>query len=55
MLNPAIIILRLSLIKQLFQIGCEQSKQSESIAGFSLLSFHDNIEMFLKLYHNKQG
>jgi len=49
MLNQDIIIQRLSHIKQLYQIGCEQSKQVESIAVFSLLSFHDSIEMFLKL------
>jgi len=49
MLNPDIIIQRLSHIKQLYQIGCEQSKQAESIAIFSLLSFHDSVEMFLKL------
>ncbi len=49
MLNQDVIIQRLSHIKQLYQIGCEQSKQFESIAVFSILSFHDSIEMFLKL------
>lgn len=49
MLNQDILIQRLSHIKQLYQIGCEQSKQVESIAVFSLLAFHDSIEMFLKL------
>lgn len=49
MLNKEIIIKRLSLIKYLYQIGIEQSRQSETIASFSILSFHDSIEMFLKL------
>lgn len=49
MLNNEIIIQRLSHIKQLYQIGIEQSKQVESIAVFSILSFHNSIEMFLKL------
>ncbi|WP_282113408.1 hypothetical protein [Maribacter stanieri] len=49
MLNKEIIVKRLSLIKYLYQIGIEQSRQSETIASFSILSFHDSIEMFLKL------
>jgi hypothetical protein len=49
MLNREILIKRLSLIKYLYQIGIEQSRQSETIASFSILSFHDSIEMFLKL------
>jgi hypothetical protein len=40
---------RLSIIKLLFKIGLEQSKQSESISFFSILAFHDSVEMFLKL------
>ena len=49
MLNKEIILKRLSLVKYLFQIGIEQSRQSETIASFSILSFHDSIEMYLKL------
>lgn len=49
MLNKEIIIKRLALIKHLYKMGIEQSKQIESIASFSILSFHDSIEMFLKL------
>lgn len=40
---------RLSVIKLLYKIGIEQSKQSESISFYSILAFHDSIEMFLKL------
>ncbi|HCE55609.1 MAG TPA: hypothetical protein DER05_11705 [Lutibacter sp.] len=40
---------RLSIIKLLYKTGLEQSKQSESISFFSILAFHDSIEMFLKL------
>jgi len=55
MLNREIIIKRLALIKYLYKIGIEQSKQSETIASFSILSLHDSIEMYLKLlaeHHN---
>lgn len=49
MLNKEIIIRRLALIKYLYQRGIEQSRQAEVVAGFSILSFHDSIEMFLLL------
>lgn len=55
MLNKEIIIKRLALIKQLYKIGVEQSKQVESIASFSLLSFHDSIEMFFLLIAEKEN
>lgn len=48
-MKKEILIKRLSIIKLLYHIGYEQSKQSESIAFYSILSFHDSIEMFLKL------
>lgn len=44
-----ILLKRLTYIKQLFKIGIRQSKQHESISTFSILAFHDSIEMFLKL------
>lgn len=49
MLNKDIIIRRLALIKFLVKKGIEMSKQAETVAGFSILSFHDSIEMFLIL------
>ncbi|SBV92947.1 conserved hypothetical protein [uncultured Dysgonomonas sp.] len=49
MLSSEIIIRRLALIKYLYKIGEQQSRQVETIAGFSILSFHDCIEMFLLL------
>lgn len=49
MLNQEIVIKRLALIKHLFKQGLEQSNQFETIASFSILSFHDSVEMFLKL------
>lgn len=49
MLPKEILIKRLALIKQLYKIGFEQSYQNESISAFSLLAFHDSIEMFLRL------
>lgn len=49
MIDKDLLLKRLSIIKLLYKIGLEQSKQSESISFFSILSFHDSIEMFLKL------
>lgn len=49
MLNNEIITRRLAIIKYLYTIGVQQSKQADTIAGFSILSFHDCIEMFLLL------
>lgn len=43
-------IKRLAIIKQLFIQGLEQSTRTEGISSFSILSFHDSVEMFLKLY-----
>ena len=49
MLNNEMLIKRLALIKYLYSIGLEQSHQVETLASFSILSFQDSIEMFLKL------
>lgn len=49
MLNNEIIIRRLATIKYLYTMGVQQSKQADTVAGFSILSFHDCIEMFLLL------
>ena len=49
MLNRETIIKRLALIKYLYKMGIDQSKQSDPIASFSILTLHDSIEMFLKL------
>jgi len=49
MLNSEIIIRRLALIKYLYKVGVQQSVQVETVAGFSILSFHDCVEMFLLL------
>lgn len=55
MLPKEILIKRLSHIKQLFKLGIDQSNQHENIAVFSILSFHDSIEMFLKLLAEHKG
>jgi hypothetical protein len=55
MLSKEIIIQRLSHIKQLYQIGINQTVQHENIAVFSILAFHDSIEMFLKLLAEHKG
>lgn len=49
MLNSEIIIRRLALIKYLYKMGVQQSVQVETVAGFSILLFHDCVEMFLLL------
>jgi len=55
MLNKELIIKRLALIKHLYKLGLEQSKQVETLSAFSILSFHDSIEMFLKLIAEHQN
>ena len=50
-MEKAIIIQRLSYIKYLYLKGEEQSRQAEVVAGFSILAFHDAIEMFLMLVY----
>ena len=40
---------RLAVIKQLYLHGIEQSYEVEPMNGFSILSFHDSVEMFMKL------
>lgn len=50
-----IITRRLTLIKYLYNQGVEQSKKAETIAGFSLMHFHDAVEMFLLLVAENLG
>lgn len=38
---------RLALIKRLFMLGVAQSYEPEPLNGFSILSFHDSLEMFV--------
>lgn len=40
---------RLAVIKQLYLHGLNQSYEVEPMNGFSILSFHDSVEMFMKL------
>lgn len=49
MIDKEIIIRRLATIKYLYNIGIQQSRQVETVAGFSILTFHDCAEMFLIL------
>ena len=49
-----IIIRRLVIIKYLYLIGVEQSKQTGTFAGFSILAFHDCVEMLLVLIAEKR-
>ena len=46
-----VILQRLSYIKYLYFKGEEQARQAEVVAGFSILAFHDAIEMFLMLMY----
>lgn len=54
-LDKEIIIRRLATIKYLYNIGVQQSMQVETIAGFSILAFHDCTEMFLLLIAENKG
>jgi hypothetical protein len=49
------IIKRLSIVKFLYKIGMEQSRHSETTSFFSILSFHDSIDMYLNLAAEKIG
>ena len=40
---------RLAVIKQLYLQGVQQSYEYEPLNGFSILSFHDSVEMFMNL------
>ena len=50
-MEKGIIIQRLSYIKYLYLKRVEQSQQAEEVAGFSVLAFHDAIEMILMLVY----
>lgn len=54
-LDKSIIVKRLALIKYLYRIGIEQSRQAGMFAGFSILTFHDSAEMFLLLVLEDKG
>jgi len=54
-MNKEIILKRLSIIKLLYNQGVYQSRQSETISFFSILSFHDSMEMFVKLLAEKNN
>ena len=54
-MDKIILTKRLSIIKFLFRNGLEQSLQAEIISFYAVLTFHDSVEMFLKLaaeYYN---
>lgn len=55
MLDREIIIRRLAIIKYLYNVGVQQSRQVETVAGFSILAFHDCAEMFLLLVSENKG
>ena len=48
-MNKEILLKRLSIVKLLYKQGVEQSKQSEATSFFSILSFHDCVDMFLNI------
>ena len=50
-MDTRVLIQRLSYIKYLYLKGKELSKQAGVVAGFSILAFHDSIEMFLMLVY----
>lgn len=46
---------RLAVIKQLYNHGVDQSYEVEPMNGFAILSFHDSVEMFMKLCAEEKG
>jgi hypothetical protein len=48
MLQPTV-MRRLSFIKYLYETGIDQSRRPEPMNAVSLLTFHDSIELFLRL------
>jgi len=54
-MDKSLIIKRLTSIKLLYRLGLNLSYQSENTSHFSILSFHDSIEMFLKLAAEEKG
>lgn len=54
-LDNSILIRRLAVIKYLFNLGVQQSFQVDTVAGFSILAFHDSLEMFLQLVAENKG
>lgn len=46
---------RLAVIKQLYNHGVDQSYEVEPMNGFSILSFHDSVEMFMGLCAERRG
>ncbi len=46
---------RLAIIKQLYLQGINQSYDPEPMNGFCILSFHDSVEMFMKLCAEKRN
>jgi len=54
-MNKEILLKRLSIVKILYKQGIEQSKQSEATSFFSILSFHDCIDMYLHVAAEHQN
>lgn len=55
MLSNESIMMRLTIVKYLYNVGYSQSLQPESTAFVCLLSFHDAVEIFLKLVAEKEN
>lgn len=49
MVSESNILKRLAFIKYLYKVAIEQSRQAEPLCSASILTFHDSIEMFLRL------
>lgn len=50
-----IIIKRLRIIKLLYKQGVQQSYMTDTVSCFSILSFHDSVEMFINLCAENHG
>jgi hypothetical protein len=55
MLDPKIVRSRLAFIRRLYRLAVEQSNQPEPLRAFSVLTFHDAVELFLGLALEHNG
>lgn len=49
------IVRRLAIIRYIYKLGVEQSKQPEPFSAVSVLIFHDSVELFLQLSCQTKG
>lgn len=54
-MDSTLIVKRLSYIKYLFLQGVSQAERGDVLAGYSILSFHDAVDMFMALVYEHKN